>query len=169
MDNVEMMEIFIRALSKEVDDLLSDITKFEIKMLARLGIIYIGRKSWNDAKTVFLHILKESSLHSFAWRYLGLALTNLEEYEAAEEALNEAILLDIENPLTWAYLTMFCIKVKIKSTKNTEFLLDNIIYEYEFKNINGYLIGTFYCLELFDMFDYDFKQNKKKYNHNINY
>ena len=32
MDNVEMMEIFIRALSKEVDDLLSDITKFEVKM-----------------------------------------------------------------------------------------------------------------------------------------
>ena len=41
-----------------------------------------------------------------------LSLTNLEEYEAADEALNEAILLDIENPLTWAYLTMFCIKVK---------------------------------------------------------
>ena len=32
MDSVEMMEIFVRALSKEVDDLLSDITKFEVKM-----------------------------------------------------------------------------------------------------------------------------------------
>ena len=87
-------------------------SKFDIKMLTRLGIIYIGRKTWNDAKTVFLHILKESSLHSFAWRYLGLALTNLEEYTAAEEALNESISLDIENPHAWAYLTIFCIKFK---------------------------------------------------------
>ena len=86
--------------------------KFDIQMLTRLGIVYIRRKTWNDAKTVFLQILKDSVYHSFAWRYLGLSLTNLEEYEAADEALNEAILLDIENPLTWAYLTMFCIKVK---------------------------------------------------------
>ena len=86
-------------------------TKFDIKMLTRLGIIYIRRKTWNDAKVVFLHILKDSVYHSFAWRYLGLALTNLKEYDSAEEALNEAILLDIENPLTWAYLTMFCINV----------------------------------------------------------
>ena len=32
MDNVEMMEIFIKSLSQEVDDLLLDITKFELKM-----------------------------------------------------------------------------------------------------------------------------------------
>ena len=32
MDNVEMMEIFIKSLSQEVDDLLLDITKFEVKM-----------------------------------------------------------------------------------------------------------------------------------------
>ena len=89
-------------------------SKFDIKMLTRLGIIYIGRKTWNDAKTVFLHILKESTYHSFAWRYLGLALTNLEEYSSAEEALNEAISLDIENPFAWAYLTIYCIKVERK-------------------------------------------------------
>ena len=74
--------------------------KFDIKMLTRLGIIYIRRKTWNDAKTVFMHILKDSVLHSFAWRYLGLALTRLNEYIAAEEALNEAVLLDIENPIS---------------------------------------------------------------------
>ena len=32
MDNVEMLEIFIKSLSQEVDDLLTDITKFEQKM-----------------------------------------------------------------------------------------------------------------------------------------
>ena len=89
-------------------------SKFDIKMLARLGIIYIGRKTWSDAKTVFLHILKESTYHSFAWRYLGLALTNLGEYSSAEEALNEAISLDIENPFAWAYTTIYCIKVERK-------------------------------------------------------
>jgi tetratricopeptide (TPR) repeat protein len=86
-------------------------SKFDIKMLTRLGIIYIRRKTWSDAKVLFLQILKDSVYHSFAWRYLGLALTNLGEYDAAEESLNEAILLDIENPLAWAYLTMFCINV----------------------------------------------------------
>jgi hypothetical protein len=32
MDNVEMMEILVKSLSQEVDDLLLDITKFEVKM-----------------------------------------------------------------------------------------------------------------------------------------
>lgn len=32
MDNVEVLEIFIKSLSQEVDDLLSDIAKFESKM-----------------------------------------------------------------------------------------------------------------------------------------
>jgi hypothetical protein len=32
MDNVEMMEIFIKSLSQEVDDLLSDIAKFEARI-----------------------------------------------------------------------------------------------------------------------------------------
>ena len=32
MDNVEVMEIFIKSLSQEVDDLLLDIQKFELKM-----------------------------------------------------------------------------------------------------------------------------------------
>ena len=86
--------------------------KFDIKLLTRLGIIYIRRKTWNDAKTVFMHILKDSVLHSFAWRYLGLALTRLNEFIAAEEALNEAVLLDIENPISRAYMTMFCIEIK---------------------------------------------------------
>ena len=85
--------------------------KYDIKMLSRLGIIYIRRKTCEDAKTIFLHILKEGASNSFAWRYLGLALTRLGEFEAAEEALNETILLDIENTESWAYMTMFCIEV----------------------------------------------------------
>ena len=107
-------------------------TKFDIKMLTRLGVIYIGRKTWNDAKTVFLHILKESTYHSFAWRYLGLALTNLEEYSSAEEALDEAISLDIENPFAWAYLTIFCIKVE---RKEQALACLNELIKMKFKNV----------------------------------
>ena len=48
MDNVEMMEIFIKSLSQEVDDLLLDITKFEVKMKKELKeeeeCIYITAK-----------------------------------------------------------------------------------------------------------------------------
>ena len=87
---------------------------FDLKMLTRLGLIYIRRKTWGDAKTVFLHILKDSVYHSFAWRYIGLALTELGDYIPAENALNESISLDIENPITWAYMTMFCILVDRK-------------------------------------------------------
>ena len=87
---------------------------FDLKMLTRLGLIYIRRKTWGDAKTVFLHILKDSVYHSFAWRYIGLALTELGDYIPAENALNESISLDIENPITWAYMTLFCINVDRK-------------------------------------------------------
>ena len=107
-------------------------SKFDIKMLTRLGVIYIGRKTWNDAKTVFLHILKESTYHSFAWRYLGLALTNLEEYSSAEEALDESISLDIENPFAWAYLTIYCIKVE---RKEQAMACLNELIKMKFKNV----------------------------------
>jgi len=38
----------------------------------------------------------------------------LGEYALAEEALNEANLLDVDNPENWAYLTIFCILVSRK-------------------------------------------------------
>lgn len=88
--------------------------RFDIKMLFRLGLVYIKRKTWADAKTVFLQILKESTSYSFAWRYLGLSYMRLGEYSLAEEALNEANLLDVDNAENWAYLTIFCILVNRK-------------------------------------------------------
>jgi len=74
-------------------------------MLYRLGITYIKRKTWDDARVVFSKLIKEN--FGFAWRYLGLAYTRLEQYEFAEEALNEANLLDIENHEVWRYLTLY--------------------------------------------------------------
>ena len=85
--------------------------RFDMKMLFRLGMTYINRTTWNDAKTVFLQILKENPGYSFAWGFLGFSLMKLGEYASAEEALNEANLLDVENPTIWAYLCVYCIQV----------------------------------------------------------
>jgi tetratricopeptide (TPR) repeat protein len=85
--------------------------RFDLQMLFQLGMTYIKRKTWKDAKVVFHQILKENSGYSFAWSYLGVSLMKLNEYQSAEEAFNEANLLDVENPTIWAYLCIYCIYV----------------------------------------------------------
>jgi len=82
-------------------------TQLNHYMLYRLGMTYIKRKSWEDAAVVLKKLIKES--YGFAWSYLGLAYTRLEQYDKAEEALNQANLLDIDNPDNWGYLTLFCL------------------------------------------------------------
>ncbi len=82
---------------------------YNIKMLYKLGMTYVKRKTWADAKTVFTQILKIEPGFAFAWRYLGLSMMRLHEFESAEEALNEANLLDIENEQVWAYFTILCL------------------------------------------------------------
>jgi tetratricopeptide (TPR) repeat protein len=100
-------ESFVKAIRTKPDKS----NKFDVKMLFRLGMTYIRRETWGDAKTVFFQILKDNPSYSFAWRYLGYSLMKLGEHDSAEEALNEANLLDIENPVVWAYLCMFSIQV----------------------------------------------------------
>ena len=102
--------------------------KSDPEMLFKLGITYIKRKTWEDAKVVFLKLIKEN--HGFAWRYLGLAYTRLEEYEFAEEALNEANLLDIDNSDLWRYLTLFTLCTHRKS-QALECLKEMNKYKYE--------------------------------------
>ena len=90
--------------------------KFDLEMLVKLGIIYIKNKQWYDAKVIFKQILRDNVEHSFGWRYLGFALTKLGEYAEAEKALRRANLLDVENPVIWAYLTIYALSTgkKIK-------------------------------------------------------
>jgi len=80
---------------------------FDIEMLVKLGLIYIKQERWYDAKVIFKQIIKNDPETSFAYRYLGYALTQLGESNDAEKALMKANILDIENPLIWAYLTIF--------------------------------------------------------------
>jgi len=75
----------------------------------RLGIIYALRKSWKDAKTVFLKVCKDR-MSTTAWLYLGMSYIRLNELEHAEDAINQANILDNTNPLSWALNTILCLK-----------------------------------------------------------
>ena len=81
--------------------------QFDIEMLVKLGLIYIKQERWYDAKVIFNQIIKTNPETSFAWRYLGYALTQLGDSVEAEKALIKANILDVENPLIWAYLAIF--------------------------------------------------------------
>lgn len=75
----------------------------------RLGIIYALRRSWKDAKTVFLKVCKDR-MSTTAWIYLGLSFIRLGELESAEDAIGQANILDNTNPLSWALNTILCLK-----------------------------------------------------------
>ena len=98
----EAQETYIKAIRFKPQEI-----NFDIEMLVKLGLIYIKEEKWYDAKVIFRQILKNNQETSFAWRYLGLALTQLNEFEDAEKALMKANILDVENPLIWAYLVIF--------------------------------------------------------------
>ena len=89
--------------------------KFDLEMLVKLGMIYINNKQWYDAKVIFKQILRDNVEHSFGWRYLGFALTKLGEYAEAEKALRRANLLDVENPIIWAYLAIYALSTGKKN------------------------------------------------------
>ena len=95
-------ESYIRAIrisGSEVDPELEE----------RLGLIYIKRKSWKDAKVVFLKRVGEG-ISASSWKNLGLALLKLNELSQAEEALTQANILDNLNAEVWGLLTIMCLQ-----------------------------------------------------------
>ena len=98
----EAEQVYIKAIRFKPQEI-----PFDIEMLVKLGLIYIKQERWYDAKVIFKQIIKNDPETSFAYRYLGYALTQLGESNDAEKALMKANMLDIENPLIWAYLTIF--------------------------------------------------------------
>ena len=98
----EAQDTYIKAIRFKPQEI-----HFDIEMLVKLGLIYIKEEKWYDAKVVFKQIIKFDPEASYAWRYLGYSLTELSDFEDAEKALMKANILDVENPLIWAYLTIF--------------------------------------------------------------
>jgi uncharacterized protein HemY len=58
----------------------------DFKLQERLGLIYIRRKAWKDARTVFLRCCKER-VSTISWLYLGISLLRLGELNQAEDAI----------------------------------------------------------------------------------
>ena len=98
----EAEETYIKAIRFKPQEVT-----FDFEMLVKLGLVYIKQEKFYDSKVVFKQISKYDPEASFAWRYLGYSLTQLGEFEEAEKALMKANLLDVENPLIWAYLAVF--------------------------------------------------------------
>ena len=71
--------------------------------------MYAKRKSWKDAKTVFMKVCKER-MSTNAWFFLGLSLVRLGELPAAEDAIAQANILDNLNPVIWALNAILCLK-----------------------------------------------------------
>jgi len=89
----------------------------------RLGIVYAKRKSWKDAKTVFMKVCKERTSTN-AWFFLGLSLVRLGELAAAEDAIAQANILDNLNPQIWALNAILCLNYGQKRTQQAVFALE---------------------------------------------
>ena len=74
----------------------------------RLGIVYIKRKAWKDARTVFLKCCKETT-RFVSWAYLGYCLLKLGELAQAEDAISQANIIDHSNPIAWGMMTLLCL------------------------------------------------------------
>lgn len=77
----------------------------------RLGLVYAKRKSWKDAKTVFLKCCKSSDFlpSTTAWLYLGISCFRLYETSEAEDALNQANILDNLNYRVWGMMAILAL------------------------------------------------------------
>lgn len=74
----------------------------------RLGLIYISRHAWKDAKIVFLKTCNEYNSAN-AWLHLGVSLLRLNELSESEDAFTQANILDNLNAKTWGYLSLLCL------------------------------------------------------------
>ena len=77
----------------------------------RLGLVYIKRKSWKDAKTVFMKCCKSQDFlpSTTAWLYLGIACFRLGEMQQAEDALSQANILDHLNYRVWGMMAVLAL------------------------------------------------------------
>lgn len=76
----------------------------------RLANIYLEKeKNYMKAKTAYLKVCKLSP-SCVTWLGTGISCYRLNELDSAEQALNEANILDNKNPDVWAYLALVCLK-----------------------------------------------------------
>jgi len=75
---------------------------------------------------VFSKICKERT-STTCWIYLGMALIQLEELEAAEDAITQANILDNNNPTVWGLSCLLCLKYGSQRVTQARFCLKNAL------------------------------------------
>ena len=141
----EAQETYIKAIRFKPQE-----KTFDIEMLVKLGLIYIKEEKWYDAKVIFKQILKYDPEASYAYRYLGYALTHLSEFEDAEKYLMKANILDVENPMIWAYLAIFDLNNN-KRYQAIECFNELNKVNYNDVNIMKQIANLFYDLEEYEI------------------
>eukprot|EP01006_Ploeotia_vitrea_P029602 TRINITY_DN62111_c0_g1_i1.p1 TRINITY_DN62111_c0_g1~~TRINITY_DN62111_c0_g1_i1.p1 ORF type:complete len:923 (+),score=130.52 TRINITY_DN62111_c0_g1_i1:94-2862(+) len=74
-----------------------------------LGNILMTMNRYQDANDAYLLAARIWPC-GLTWMGVGIAYYRLEDYEHAEQALNESNILNNLNPTTWAYLCLVCLK-----------------------------------------------------------
>ncbi|KRX07149.1 hypothetical protein PPERSA_09363 [Pseudocohnilembus persalinus] len=109
----ESEDIFLKALKqKEFLKVTPDKTEKANKLLSiylRLGNIYLKRKSWGDAKAIFVRACELKTNSSLSWLGLGISCLRIGQYQESEEALNQANIYDPFSGNTWGYLALLCL------------------------------------------------------------
>ena len=78
----------------------------DFQSFMRLGKLFLLRKAWQDAKSIFKLATEIKDNCSLAWQGLGIACLKLGSFEEAEEALTQANIFDPINSDTWCYLCL---------------------------------------------------------------
>lgn len=77
----------------------------------RLGNMYVGLGKYKEALGAFIQGAQVWPC-GVTWLGVGIAYYRLEDMTRAEQALNEANILNNLNPKTWAYIALVCLRQK---------------------------------------------------------
>lgn len=104
-DKPEAMNAYERTLSycSDANDIHS--------LYLRLASIYLELKEFLKAKDIYLNACTRKA-SCMTWLGAGIALYRLGEFSEAEQALNEANVLDNHNSMVWTYLALVCLQQK---------------------------------------------------------
>eukprot|EP01007_Sphenomonas_quadrangularis_P003107 NODE_564_length_1350_cov_106.049962_g439_i0.p2 GENE.NODE_564_length_1350_cov_106.049962_g439_i0~~NODE_564_length_1350_cov_106.049962_g439_i0.p2 ORF type:complete len:373 (-),score=162.29 NODE_564_length_1350_cov_106.049962_g439_i0:231-1328(-) len=79
------------------------------RVYLKMGTIFLAIGSYEDARDAFI-LGTQAWPCGLTWQGMGVAYYRLGDYRHAEQALNEANVLNNLHPVTWAYLAMVCLK-----------------------------------------------------------
>eukprot|EP00828_Plagiopyla_frontata_P041346 TRINITY_DN5861_c0_g1_i4.p1 TRINITY_DN5861_c0_g1~~TRINITY_DN5861_c0_g1_i4.p1 ORF type:complete len:269 (-),score=22.54 TRINITY_DN5861_c0_g1_i4:49-855(-) len=98
----------------------------------RLGFVYLKRKSWQEAQSIFLQTCEMRPNSCLSWYGLGIACFRQQLLLKAEEAFCQANLQDPLNPVIWGQLCLLCLLIggrldQAKQCLNSMFQLGGVV------------------------------------------